>query len=433
MKKHIKYISIIGCTAIFFLQALWFYNTYSLINRDLEEKLNYYFIDAQEKELFLRLASIKPAEGTEIYQDTIKEDGSFNSDNLNLQEAMIKFNAPISIHKIDSIFSKLICEKEIHLEYIINKINPITGAVLETTTSQFKRVLKYAMYSNIIPIRKDNSEGIQAIVISPYKAISDRMITILITSVLIAVIVGYCIVYQIKVIIRQNKIARIRQDFTYAIIHDMKTPLSTIIMGVTALKSKKLDNKPEKIKKYFDICMEESGHLLLLTNRILTIAKLEQDKLTLNKQAINLEEMIKPMIEKFSMKATKKVIFTTSISKDAIYVIADSEYLKEAISNLIDNAIKYSREEVNIDITCVKANNMIKIEIRDDGLGIAPKDQVKIFEKFERAAAVGRKGGATGFGLGLNYVLQVIEAHGGTVTVFSVLDEFSKFTISLPV
>ena len=120
---------------------------------------------------------------------------------------------------------------------------------------------------------------------------------------------------------------------------------------------------------------------------------------------------------KVTIKTEKTIHFTTDLKTEKVY--ADEEFLKEAISNLIDNAIKYSKESVKINISSSSDANHDIINIYDNGIGIPQKDQKKIFEKFERASAIKqtRKGGPSGFGLGLNYVYQVMEAHEGRVYI----------------
>lgn len=432
MKKQIKYISFIGVVAILVLQCMWFYNTYVLIKTDLQEKVNICFNNASEKELFQRLAQVKPPEGTRIDAGEISQDGNFESDNLNLQEAMVKFKAPVSTNVLSKLFSKEIEKHQIRTKFVVNKINPKTGKIIESSDLHLNDELSGAMCSQIIPIRKDHSEGIQLLIISPYKAIFDRMLLILISSIMVAVIVGCCIAYQIKIIIKQNKIAQLRLDLTNALIHEMKTPLSSIIMGIRILKSGKIDDQLEKKNKHFDICLDESSHLLELTNRMLTIAKLEQGKLELNKEVIDLSNLTDSLIQKFKVSNKKKIDFISTVDKGANTVLADYKYLYETISNLIDNSIKYSHEEVKIELHCTKEDNWLKIRVKDNGFGIELRDQSKIFEKFERASAIKRKNGATGFGLGLNYVLKVVEAHDGKVEIESIKDEYSVFTICLP-
>jgi len=431
-----KLITGVAMISILLLQGMWLYNSYEFVGLEIKNKVNACLSESNEKEIFNRLnvALLEMPKGAIISSDTTSEKSTaFVPNYTDLQESLVKLGKPLMLHKLDTLFSKSLEKANIKVKYILNKINPETGEILETTDLKLRGKLDGALASDVIPINKNSTEGIQVLIVSPYKVIFERMTILLIGSIVMAIIIGYCIFFQIKMIIRQNKIAQMRQDFTYAMVHDMKTPLSTILMGISTLKSGKLDGKKEKTDKYFEICMDESNHLLTLTNRVLTIAKLEQSVLVLNKQIVNLKEIVNPLAEKFGVNSIKKVVFTISISEDANLVIADYEYLKEAISNLIDNAIKYSGEEADVNITCVKANDQISIVVEDKGLGIAPKDQAKIFEKFERAAAIGRKGGAAGFGLGLNYVLRVVEAHGGTVAVSSVKGEFSKFTINLPV
>lgn len=115
-------------------------------------------------------------------------------------------------------------------------------------------------------------------------------------------------------------------------------------------------------------------------------------------------------------------------------MLADEQYLTEAISNLIDNAIKYSKDEIEISITSQENDKYILLKVRDNGIGISKEDQLIIFDKFGRAAIheQNRKGGVSGFGLGLNYVDQVMQAHGGKVTVQSEKDQYSEFTLYIP-
>jgi Osmosensitive K+ channel histidine kinase len=434
--NYAKFITAIAILFILLLQGLWLYNAYRFVSGQIENKINICLSESNQKEVFARLSIALQSmpKGAFISSDTISgESTSFLPNYVDLQESLVKLNRPLVISSLDSLFSKSLEQSHLKVKYILNKVNPQTGEVIQTTGKNTEELFKGALKSIIIPTNKKNTEGVQVLLISPYKVIFEQMTLMLVGSVLMALVIGYCIFFQIKIIVRQNKIAQLRQDFTYAMIHDMKTPLSTILMGINMLRSGKLDDKKEKKEKYFEICMDESNHLLTLTNRILTIAKLEQGELKLNKQIVDLKEMIGSLVNKFSINSHKKISFDLSFSDDLTFVVADYEYLKEAISNLIDNSIKYSHNEVKIDISCFKADDKIVIKVRDNGLGIAPKDQAKIFEKFERAAAVGRKGGAAGFGLGLSYVLRVIEAHGGTVSVSSVENDFCEFTISLPV
>lgn len=282
----------------------------------------------------------------------------------------------------------------------------------------------------IFPINE--TQGIQAFITNPRAGSLGKMLYYSFSTVIALGILILGILKQISIIKRQNQMAQVREDFSYAMIHDMKTPLSSILMGTRILRSGKLDEKPEKKERYFDILEEEAQHLLTLTNKILTISKLEHGQLILEKQFVTLRPMLEDLIEKFTAKSAKPITFHLNLAAETIY--ADEEYFKEAVSNLIDNAIKYSKDFADIQISSSSYQQYIQLKVRDSGLGIPLSEQSHIFDKFERASASRRtqNGGASGFGLGLNYVMNVTKAHGGNVGLESQEGKYSEFTISLP-
>lgn len=278
----------------------------------------------------------------------------------------------------------------------------------------------------------DKSVAIQAILTNPAESVFKRMGILIIATIILMLFVIGCIVYQIKIISKLNKIFQIREDFSYAMIHDMKTPLSTIFMTLNFLHTGRLDDKPEKKEKYFQIAESEADHLLTLTNKVLTISKLEKHKLEMHKEELELEPIIDKLIDKFTAKAEKPVHFIKDLQAEVIY--ADEEFFGEVLSNLIDNAIKYSKESVEITLSSTSNELYTILKVHDNGLGISDDDQKVIFNKYERAAAgrQKRKKGSSGFGLGLNFAQQVVEAHEGKIIVNSIEGEFTEFVIYLP-
>ena len=278
-----------------------------------------------------------------------------------------------------------------------------------------------------------HAKAVRAVIANPYWIAFRRMGVMLVATALLILFVAVCIVYQVRIIIKQNKIARIRQDFTYAMIHDMKTPISTISMAGHTLESGLLDSKPELRKRYFTILNEESAHLLSLSEKILTIAKLEQSRLRLVRNEVDLPKLFDELVKKFEVKTEKKATFEVDCPSLPPF-LADEEYLKEAISNLIDNSLKYSGDTVRIRLSAKVEDGFIRISVRDNGWGIPLKRRKRIFEKFDRGGLEYKKDKkVSGFGLGLNYVYRVITAMGGKVELDSVEGAYSEFILSLPI
>lgn len=424
--KYLKIITAISLTSILALQLMWLCNTYILIRNNISEEINQILYTGMEDEAITRLN--KTPKGTNIK-------GEAATDSIPeityLEEGLYNLGYYISIEDVDSIASTLLLEHKISSDFILNLINPKTGEVLQQS-KKGNFCLWNAIHSKEIPIRTDLSQTVQMILVNPHWSIFARMGILLLSTAVMVVFAFIGLFYQIKIIITEREIAWLKEDFSYAMIHDMKTPISSAIMCTSRLHSGKLDDKPEIKNHYFTIVENELEHLLALSNKVLTLAKLEQHKLEMNKKEVPLSPMIEDLIEKFTIKTEKTIHFTTDLKTEKVY--ADEEFLKEAISNLIDNAIKYSKESVKINISSSSDANHDIINIYDNGIGIPQKDQKKIFEKFERASAIKqtRKGGPSGFGLGLNYVYQVMEAHEGRVYINSIEGEFSEFSLLIP-
>ena len=417
----LTFLGLIGALA---LQAVWLYNTYSLIKNNVFTECNKILEVSLNKETSI-IAKQLP-EGTRII-------GGANTDTIPqatyLYEGISQLGYQLSLHRIDSIAGRLLAQKDIDCKYSIKIVNTKDT---ETSIKIFPKAF-ITIYSAIIPIKTDLSQGIQLVLYNPLASILNRMNILLVSTLIILSFIISCIIYQIRIIARMNKIFQIREDFTYAMIHDMKTPLSSIFTALYFLHSGRLDNKPETKEKYFTIAENEVDHLLTLTNKVLTLSKLESHKLEMNREDVPLEPIVENLTVKFTAKAQKPVRFTADLKAPMVY--ADKEYLEEVLSNLMDNAIKYSKPEgVDIRIRSELNEKYTVIKVHDNGLGISEADQRTIFNKYERAAA-GRKKNKnrpSGFGLGLNFVQQVMNAHEGKVFVTSIEGEFTEFALFFP-
>ena len=428
-KKNILFItilSVVGLIGAMALQIIWIYNSYELIKNDILNEGYATIEKALEEEGNMRFG--KTPKGTEIMSgptnDTIPPMTYF-------YERLSDMGYPMSLHNLDSITAELLIQNGLGNKYYIDIINLKTGEKINGIGTQ-KEPSFMAVKPKYFPIRSDYTQVVQLIITNPNKTFLERMGLMLAGTFIIMLLVIVSISYQVRFISRFEKIFQIREDFSYAMIHDMKTPLTSIIMALNFLRSGKLDDKPVIKDKYFDIAENEADHLLTLTNKVLTISKLENHKLEMNRTEVKLTPIIDKLTEKFKAKSQKAVIFITDIKAETAY--ADAEYLEEVLSNLIDNSVKYSGESVEIRISTARDDRYTVIKVHDNGFGISDKDIHLIFRKFERASAVkrNRRNGASGFGLGLNFVDQVVEAHHGKIFVSSIEGEFTEFTIYLP-
>lgn len=366
--------------------------------------------------------------GTRVEGRSINDIGNNIPEFVYMQESLEKLNVPLSLDTLNTFYKTILNANNFpnNCSFSILKGDSIIDERATDSTTLL------SIETNKIPLRKDYSIVIQARLYNPYQLYYDRIGGLLVSTTLLVVIIIGCIIYQILIVIKQRRIMQLREDFTYALIHDMKSPLSTIFMTLNFLHSGRMDGKPEMKEKYFQIAEEESDKLLKLTNKVLTISKLEKQKMEMRLSCVALAPMLERLIEKFKAKSEKPLHFALDLKVPT--VAADKEYLEEVFRNLIDNAVKYSGEEVKITISSESNDTYTIIRVHDNGMGIARKHLPYVFNKFERGAASKRirKGGAAGFGLGLSFVQQVIEAHQGNVFANSIENEFTEISIFLP-
>ena len=425
-KYYIRSITILGLSIILLVQFVWLANSYNFVRDELKIQSTNMLEQAVMEETFSRLQHLPI--GTKVKSRTEEDKGKNLPEFVYMQESLEELKSPIILDSINHIYKQLLLKNNYPSECMISISK-------KDTIVQYIGNKPYSLFSlqtDKVPLRKDYSIVIQAQFTNPNGLFFGKMGLLLISTTILLIFVVFCIIYQVRIISKMNTISQIREDFSYAMIHDMKTPLSTIMMVQDMLESGRLDNRPEIKNKYMSIAKSETDHLFALTNKILTISKLENHKLEMNKTEVELTPIIEKLTEKFKAKAQKPVNFIISLQAKTAY--ADNDYVSEVLSNLIDNAIKYSKESVEIHITTEESERYTILKVRDNGLGISEADQKVIFQKYERAAAArcSRRNGASGFGLGLNFVDQVIKAHEGRIFVNSTEGEFTEFTIYLP-
>ncbi len=257
------------------------------------------------------------------------------------------------------------------------------------------------------------------------------MQTTLILSALFSLLILSAFYYSIRLILKQKKINEIKNDFINNMTHELKTPIATISLAIDSINNPLVKTDDEKFKNYTRILKEENNKLNSHVERVLQMAMLDKGELQLNKQTVNVVTLTKNAIETFRLQIQEKnakINFESALPE--IKLAADKFHLQNAICNLLDNALKYSNTNCEINISIEKTQNTVLIKIKDNGIGIDPSLHEKVFDKFYRVQG-GNLHDTKGFGLGLSYVRSIMEAHNGTITLQSEKNKGSEFIITL--
>jgi two-component system phosphate regulon sensor histidine kinase PhoR len=229
---------------------------------------------------------------------------------------------------------------------------------------------------------------------------------------------------------RQKKLSEMKNDFINNVTHEFKTPIATITFAVANIENEKVLENPALIKQFTQVIKDENKRLNTQVEKVLQASILENKALELKNEKVDMQTIIQSLATAYEVKAGKEHFHQHFHALQTI-VTGDTFHLSNTISNLLDNALKYSGEQVSITISTENVGKMLKISIADEGIGISPAQQKLIFEKFYRVPT-GNVHNVKGFGLGLSYVKAIVEQHKGRVEVESKAGKGSTFSVFLP-
>lgn len=279
----------------------------------------------------------------------------------------------------------------------------------------------------------ENAPGyLQVYFPSKEKELWSAVIPSLLMSILFTGLVLFCFGFVMYVIQRQKQVSEMKTDFINNMTHEFKTPIATISLASDSIASPIILNNPDKVMRFTNIIKEENKRMLNQVEKVLQMAMLDKKDFQLKLSQVDVHDLISTAAEHMNLKVLKRNgILRTDLKANSTTLTADSTHLSNIIHNMLDNAEKYSSENVDITISSENVKSGIQISISDNGIGMT-KDQLKnIFEKFYRAHT-GNIHDVKGFGLGLSYVKAIVDAHGGTINVKSELGKGSTFSIYLP-
>ncbi len=250
-----------------------------------------------------------------------------------------------------------------------------------------------------------------------------------IVSSIITMLVMAFFAYAMFVILKQKRLSGVQRDFINNMTHEFQTPISTIKIATDVLAQSKILEQPERFKKYVQIIKQENNRLKNQVESVLATARIGKGQIELDIKLQELHEIIGEVSD--SVKAELEENFTLDLNATKTTINADRMHLMNVIRNLVDNAIKYSGKPPKIKVSTRNENNLLIVSILDKGIGI-PKDALpKIFNKFYRVPT-GNLHNVRGFGLGLNYVKEIINLHKWKIIVNSEVGVGSAFEINIP-
>jgi two-component system phosphate regulon sensor histidine kinase PhoR len=329
---------------------------------------------------------------------------------------------------------------------IVNAVNSLT---FEMQSGNFERAYEHALedtannriyYLDITPLPGSETESLvpseSVVVVFPeiQNFIFSSLGWMIAGAILFTLIILAAFYITVRALLRQKKLSEIKSDFINNMTHELKTPLATISLAVDAIRNPKVVNDPEKLHYFSNIIKDENKRMNKQVETILQAALLDKQEVQLRLKELNVHDILAHIADNFKLQMDErkgKLVIEPEAQNDLIE--GDDVHITNMLSNLVDNAIKYSKEDVPpvITISTMNYGKYLRVRIEDNGIGMNKETVSRIFEKFYRAHT-GNIHNVKGFGLGLSYVRTMVDAHHGKIKVESVPGKGSVFTVDLP-
>ena len=331
-------------------------------------------------------------------------------------------NDEINFTRLDSIFTNQLSKKGIktpHYLILIDKDIKVGG-------SNKAKDIELSIFSNSKSTFLRPDQNLRAYYEDPTNQALKKSSTGILLSLLLSLSVIFCLIYLLKIISTQKELAEIKNDLINNITHEFKTPIATISTAIEAIESFNVADNKEKTKQYAAISAFQLKKLHVMVEKLLETATLDSESLMLQKEPTNIVDLIAKIAKKFELLTKKDIKFTTNIDLKILKI--DLFHFENAVSNLVDNAIKYGGDSIEINLNYVF--NVTEISVADNGKGIDKSQQERIFDKFYRVPK-GNTHDVKGFGIGLYYAQKIIEKHNGSINISSSFDN-TIFKLQIP-
>lgn len=477
MNKYFRTIVIsilFALTLVFCWQIYWLRGLYQTMEDEVKKELTQYIELADQLELFDRIEKFEEEKKQRDYEKSImisatpnkKGDFAFekkevlvnkntlNSDTLstkeltyekglslfehlakNINQVMheeIDSRIPINIFEVDSLIRNSLAKNNTKVQYYFTELWDTQENKMQSSSLRDSNNMHVPKEHTLTYYFGKDHRYCYKVYMEPLtRTVFIRMGGILATTLLIIIILTFAFWFLIRTVINQKTLEDMKDDFTNNMTHELKTPIAVAYSATDALLNFDLSNDENKRKKYLLICKDQLARLSNLVEQILSMSMEQRKSFKLKREKVQVNEIIDGLVELHKLKANKPVNFILDYETDKQTINADRTHLTNMISNLIDNAIKYSGDEIQITIKADRHEDLFELSVKDNGEGIPTDKQKHIFDKFYRVPR-GNVHNVKGYGLGLFYVKVMAEIHGGKVSVKSAPGKGSTFTIQIP-
>lgn len=435
MKKIFPIITVlvfISLLGIIFFQIVW-------IRQALEDKEHQF-------EETIKMVTVNAA--NDLVDQRSKITGFDNKKNADLLSPLNVFPTTMahifSRHEIRSIINKEFEKdnlKGLDFEFALSTTSMI-GDDLQSKNFYSAYIDTINNFSVIIPIEPAGNSLAAGLapqellfVVVPHvkNVVWKQMVWMLIGAVVFTFIIFTAFFITIRALLKQKKLSEIKTDFINNMTHEFKTPIATISLAVDALKNEKVINDKSKMEYFSGIIKDENKRMNKQVETILEAALMDKQEVQLNLIPLHAHDLMRSAINNIELPVKEKNgILETDFKATNDLILADDVHFTNIINNLLDNAVKYSKDNLKIKITTCNYNSHFRIKIEDNGIGMNKETLNRVFEKFYRAHT-GNIHNIKGFGLGLSYVKTIVDAHHGKIKAESTPGKGSCFTLDFSV
>ena len=493
MSRQIKIIWILSLVSVLLLigiQGYWLINQYEYVLNTYSEDIALQVLQAGEEEFFLRKED-KPGALSFVMREnndtsdfkfhvvigTIASDASHVTDSVFLprEQTMYQSIRQLRINSDSSNIESaagIIDTSQFHLSFVTNLTGDQLRNAADRAITNLSKPFDLARFDSIlvailpaldfssVPCQKEDTydhsvlwkrtgnllnplltvyyayspldhPGVFIHLKLPTQPVFYQMGIQLIVSFGITFLLIVCLIFQVRTILKQRKMNEIRENFVNTMVHELKRPVQTLKTFVSFLKDQKMRSDVEATEQVVRDAMFELDNLSAYLNKLKDMLQADSETTSLHIIRFDLHELVEKVIRLTHIPPDKEVTISPVYETENLSVEADPIHLANVLSNLIENAIKYSDDKVQIEISIGQSKRKTWISVKDNGIGIPVSEQDSVFTKFYRGNNIPDKS-IPGIGLGLSYVKLIIEAHQGSLQLNSQAGEGTAITICLP-